>query len=74
MGGQRTAKAKQSAIDHDTIARRAYQIFVSRGCTDGHDVEDWLAAETQLQQERAGKAKPATPGTPRTRSRARRSA
>ena len=30
------------------VAERAYQLFLSRGCENGHDVEDWLAAEREL--------------------------
>jgi Protein of unknown function (DUF2934) len=34
----------------DEVAQRAYELFVSRGRTDGRDVEDWLEAERQLKQ------------------------
>jgi len=30
------------------IARRAYDMFASRGFTHGHDLRDWLVAETEL--------------------------
>jgi hypothetical protein len=30
------------------IEQRAYERFVSRGCVHGHDVEDWLAAESEF--------------------------
>ncbi|SRR5208337_1724572 len=30
------------------IARRAYELFASSGFTDGHDLEDWLLAESEL--------------------------
>jgi HSP20 family protein len=33
---------------YDEIARRAYELFESRGREDGSDVEDWLAAEQEL--------------------------
>ena len=33
---------------HDEIASRAYEIFQSRGCQHGRDVEDWFQAESQL--------------------------
>jgi hypothetical protein len=26
----------------------AYQIYIERGCADGHDVDDWLEAEREL--------------------------
>ena len=33
---------------HDEIAQLAYRLYESRGRQDGHDVEDWLAAEREL--------------------------
>jgi hypothetical protein len=30
---------------HQKIAEKAYQLYVARGCADGHDVEDWAKAE-----------------------------
>lgn len=36
------------AVDADAIARRAYEIYQSRGCVHGGDVEDWLQAEREL--------------------------
>jgi hypothetical protein len=32
----------------DEIAAEAYALYCARGREDGHDVEDWLAAEEQL--------------------------
>jgi len=32
------------------IAARAYQLYLERGRTDGHDVDDWLQAEYELIQ------------------------
>jgi HSP20 family molecular chaperone IbpA len=32
----------------DQIARRAYELYKSRGGDDGHDKEDWLRAEAEL--------------------------
>jgi HSP20 family protein len=32
----------------NTIARRAYELFTSRGFTDGHDLDDWFLAESEL--------------------------
>ncbi len=37
-----------SAPTSHEIAQRAYEIFLARGATDGHDVEDWLQAESEL--------------------------
>ena len=33
---------------HKLIERRAYEIFVQRGCAPGLDVDDWLWAESEL--------------------------
>jgi hypothetical protein len=33
--------------EHD-IARRAYDLYLTRGSEPGHDVEDWLRAEREL--------------------------
>jgi len=32
----------------DVIARRAFEIFESRGGSPGHDLEDWIRAEAEL--------------------------
>lgn len=32
----------------NTIAQRAYELFASRGFTDGHDLDDWFLAESEL--------------------------
>lgn len=37
------------------IREHAYQMYLRRGCEDGHDVEDWLEAEAMVY----GKKKPA---------------
>lgn len=39
---------KQIQGIHDVIARRAYELFVSRGFSHGHDLEDWFMAESEL--------------------------
>jgi hypothetical protein len=36
---------------HEDIARRAYHLFETRGAAHGHDWDDWLQAERELQQE-----------------------
>jgi Protein of unknown function (DUF2934) len=30
------------------IARRAYDLYLARGCEAGHDVDDWMQAEREL--------------------------
>ena len=32
----------------EQIRRRAFEIYEQRGCEDGHDMDDWLRAETEL--------------------------
>jgi hypothetical protein len=41
-------KNDHSKPTHDEIARRAYTLFEQSGCIPGHDLENWLAAEAQL--------------------------
>jgi hypothetical protein len=45
------ADAKDRAVDHQaTIALAAYFIAEKRGFEPGHELDDWLAAETELAQ------------------------
>ena len=37
-----------STPTHDEIAAHAYQIYLREGCVEGHDMEHWLQAETEL--------------------------
>ena len=39
----------ESAVTSDAIARRAYEIYLSRGGAHGHNIDDWLQAERELQ-------------------------
>ena len=39
------------AISKGDVAQRAYKLFLAGGRVDGHDVEDWLEAERQLEAE-----------------------
>lgn len=32
------------------IEIRAYELYLQRGCKDGHDLEDWLIAEREVKQ------------------------
>ena len=50
----RAVKSAPTITEND-IARRAYDLYLARGREDGHDVEDWLAAERELK----GGSKPA---------------
>lgn len=33
-------------------ANRAYQMFLARGAEHGHDLDDWLASEREIEAER----------------------
>ena len=38
-----------SPVDLETEIRvRAYELYEQRGCTAGHEVEDWFAAEREV--------------------------
>ena len=50
-GTTRTPAASESADATnlaDSVARRAFELFLERGGVHGHDLDDWLAAERQL--------------------------
>lgn len=32
----------------EQIRRRAYELYEERGRTDGHDMDDWLRAESEI--------------------------
>ncbi len=34
----------------EQISQRAYEIYLARGCEDGHDLSDWIEAERQLSE------------------------
>ena len=36
------------AVSESEIAARAYEIFLNRGASHGHDLDDWLQAEREL--------------------------
>jgi hypothetical protein len=36
---------------HQDISARAYQLFLRRGATHGHDYSDWFAAERELTED-----------------------
>lgn len=40
--------SKQFSQISDGIARRAFDIFESRGRSPGHELEDWFRAESEL--------------------------
>jgi hypothetical protein len=36
-------------VTEDAVREKAYELYEQRGGADGHEVEDWLAAEAELQ-------------------------
>jgi hypothetical protein len=46
--GSASSDAPRRDTGEDAIARRAYQRFEERGREHGHDVDDWLEAERDL--------------------------
>jgi hypothetical protein len=54
-GRVQKASPKPPSPSQEEIARRAYEIFVSRGREPGHEAEDWQQAERELREGR-GKA------------------
>jgi hypothetical protein len=47
--GEERAESPATAITEHAIALRAYGLYIARGYENGHDVEDWLQAERELQ-------------------------
>jgi hypothetical protein len=43
--------ASRSHELHQEIARRAYELFLESGGSEGHAEEDWLQAERELRRE-----------------------
>ena len=52
--GERTAKNPAP----DDIARKAFDIYVARGGEHGHDLEDWLKAESELLADLVSRRRP----------------
>jgi hypothetical protein len=42
--------AQAATICDGDVARRAYDLYLARGCEPGHDVEDWLRAEREIRR------------------------
>lgn len=48
---------KKEDLMHETnleleqkIRQRAYELYEGRGCEEGHELEDWLKAESEVQR------------------------
>ena len=35
-------------LTEELVRNRAYQLYEERGCENGHDLDDWLRAETEV--------------------------
>ena len=55
--------------DPDAVARRAYEIYQSRGGNHGADLDDWLEAERQLRRGASDVTGPTAPPPARPRRR-----
>jgi hypothetical protein len=45
------ALPQSATVTNSDIARRAYKLYLGRGCEHGHDVDDWTQAERELQSD-----------------------
>lgn len=39
---------RPSTVSQFETRQLAYEIYLSRGCADGHDLDDWYAAEREI--------------------------
>jgi Protein of unknown function (DUF2934) len=44
----KSATSVVTAPSHEDIAKRSYELYLARGGEAGHEVEDWLQAESDL--------------------------
>lgn len=47
---QREVRMNAKHDRDDPVARRAYELFETRGREEGHDLDDWLQAEREVQE------------------------
>ncbi len=50
MKGKKPSKTSSQPPTDEQIKQRAYELFLTRGATHGHDVEDWLRAQAELRE------------------------
>jgi len=48
-----TQVTKSTPDLQEQIRRRAYELYEQRGRDDGHELDDWLQAESELTQQKA---------------------
>jgi len=51
MAEKRSQAIQKRGPTPEQIEKRAHEIYMKRGGGDGHDVDDWLTAEQQLEIE-----------------------
>jgi hypothetical protein len=66
---KRNNGAAESLNDPGAVARRAYEIYESRGGNHGADLDDWLEAERQLKRGPTDVTGPTAPAPPKPRRR-----
>jgi Protein of unknown function (DUF2934) len=44
---------RMTEVAHDHIAHRAYELYEERGREPGHDVDDWIKAEYEIEQRKS---------------------
>ena len=42
------SQVQPATVTNSDVARRAYDLYLGRGCEHGHDVDDWMQAEREL--------------------------
>ena len=47
--GDNDSRRDSAAPSREEVAQRAYDLYRARGGEDGHDMDDWLEAERELQ-------------------------
>jgi hypothetical protein len=47
-GAPKPRRKRAIQVTDGDVHRRAYDLYLARGCEDGHDLEDWLQAEREL--------------------------
>ena len=47
-----------NSIPDEDIAKRAFELYEARGRQNDHDVEDWLQAEQELEEEQRFRTSP----------------
>jgi hypothetical protein len=64
--------ADPTNVDQEAVQRRAYELYEKRGREDGHDWDDWLAAERELRGSVVAEATPAPTEVAQKNARRRR--